>query len=64
MVDVSQSSALGRECFEYRKRHCLSRAAMAKLCGVHVNTIYHCELGRNLWAVNEGKIERVVFGED
>lgn len=64
MAYESQPMSLGEACYAYRKAHALSRAAMAKLCGVHYNTIYHCELGRKLWASKEGKIERIVFGKE
>ena len=65
MDEIAQTAqTLGSACYNYRKAHALSREAMAQLCGVHYNTIYHCERGKKLWAVNEGKIERVLRGKE
>ncbi|MBQ3988882.1 MAG: helix-turn-helix transcriptional regulator [Ruminococcus sp.] len=59
---LETAQTLASACYNYRKAHALSREAMAQLCGVHFNTIYHCERGHRLWAVNQGKIERILRG--
>lgn len=55
---------IGEMCKAYRRKHLLTQASLAKMCGVSVATISKCEHGHPISLLAEGCLLKLFGGDN